>query len=60
MGKHCLRLLKFAIKYDGWHSYGTDRSTRDAVNVLCGYDLLEVNEYRQFRLKGKKDVQMSE
>lgn len=50
MGKHVRRLLKFAIQYPGWHSYGTDRTTVDAVNCLVGYDLIRVNEFRQFQL----------
>lgn len=50
MGKNQLRLLKFAITYKGWHPYGTDRSTVDAVNSLVGKGLLKVNESRQFSL----------
>lgn len=50
MGKHQLRLLKFAIKYHGWHTYGKDRSTVSAVNTLSAMGLLELNEFRQFRL----------
>lgn len=50
MGKHQLRLLKFAIKYSGWNGFGTDSSTVNAVRSLCRLGLLEVNEHRQFRL----------
>lgn len=51
MGRHQLRLLKFAIKYKGWHGFGTDSSTVNAIKRLVGLGLLEVNEFRQFRLK---------
>lgn len=50
MGKHIKRLLKFAIDYPGWHTYGKDRSTVDAVNNLARLGLIVVNEHRQFRL----------
>ena len=50
MGRHMIRLLKFAIRYPGWQSYGKDRNTVNAVNRLAGMGFLEVNEYRQFRL----------
>ena len=50
MGKNSLRLLRFALKYAGWHSYGFDRSTRDSVKTLQANGLIEVNEFRQFRL----------
>ncbi len=52
MGRHQLRLLRFAIKYckESWESYGTDTTTVRAVNSLVAKGLLEVNEYRQFRL----------
>ena len=55
MGRHQLRLLKFAIKYQAWHTYGTDQSTVRAVNRLAGMGLLDVNEFRQFRLKEMGD-----
>jgi hypothetical protein len=50
MGRHQLRLLKFAIKYSGWQGFGTDASTVNAVRSLVRMGLLEVNEFRQFRL----------
>jgi hypothetical protein len=50
MGRHQLRLLKFAIKYRGWQGFGTDSSTTNAVRSLVRMGLLEVNEFRQFRL----------
>lgn len=50
MGRHQLRLLKFAIKYKGWQGFGTDVVTVSAVKSLVRMGLLEVNEFRQFRL----------
>ena len=50
MGRHQLRLLKFAIKYKGWHGFGMDSSTTNAIRSLVKLGLLEVNEHRQFRL----------
>ena len=50
MGKNMLRLLKFAIQYQGWQTYGTDRSTVDALGALSAMGLIEMNEYCQFRL----------
>lgn len=50
MGRHQLRLLKFAIHYDGWHTYGTDETTVRAIKSLVRLGLLETNEFRQFRL----------
>jgi hypothetical protein len=58
MGKHQLRLLKFAIRYlsDGqWHSYGKDQTTVRAVKSLARMDLIELSDVsRQFRLKTNK------
>lgn len=52
MGKHMLRLLRFALRYpDSWHTYGTDRSTVNAVRRLSELGLLECNAVRQFRLR---------
>lgn len=50
MGKNMLRLLKFAIKYQTWHTYGKDQSTVRALNRLVNLGLIEKNEHRQFRL----------
>jgi hypothetical protein len=53
MGRHQLRLLKFALRYPNeWHSYGSDRSTVNAVRALARLELLELSPVsRQFRLK---------
>lgn len=51
MGKHQLRLLKFAIKYPGIHSFGKDRSTIDALRKLATYGLIDIDwDSRQFKL----------
>lgn len=50
MGKNMKRLLLFAIHYRGWHTWGKDRSTCDAVKRLCNQGFIETNCYRQFRL----------
>lgn len=53
MGRNQLRLLKFLIQYKGWITYGTDRSTVNAVKSLQSYGLVETNEFRQVRLAEK-------
>ena len=50
MSRLQLRLLEFAIRYKGWHSYGTDTATVKTVKSLVKLGLLEINSYRQFRL----------
>lgn len=56
MGPNMRRLLKFAHDYPfGWHTYGKDRSTVDAIGTLAGLGFIEVNENRQFRLAFAND-----
>lgn len=50
MGKNMKRMLLFAIRYRGWHSWAKDRSTCDAVKRLKRLGFIETNEFRQFRL----------
>ena len=50
MGKNMKRLLLFAIRYKGWHTWGRDRSTCDAVRRLQEQGFIETNDCRQFRL----------
>lgn len=55
MGKHQLRLLKFAIAYPGWHSLSkNDPAARNAVQSLTSTGLLELGRHEkaqwQFRL----------
>lgn len=51
MGKNVKRLLLFAIKFPGWHSYGKDRATTDAIALLVRDGFIVVNGERQFRLE---------
>lgn len=56
MGKNQLRLLKFAMRFPGWHGYGKDRNTVAALRALEYYGLIEVSkETRQFRLANRKE-----
>lgn len=49
MSKEQARLLRFAIRYPGWHSYGRD--VQRVVDRLGGLGLLELSTIsRQFRL----------
>jgi hypothetical protein len=48
MSSEQARLLKFAIKYSGWHGYSSDVSR--VIYGLVKWGLLEVNEFKQFRL----------
>lgn len=53
MGRHQLRLLKFALDYPfEWHGYGTDRNTVRAINTLASIGVLELSDTsRQFHLR---------
>lgn len=52
MTKNQARLLRFAIAYDGWHSYSSDRNTVRQIDTLARHGLLEVNrQTKQFRLQ---------
>lgn len=42
VGKHQCRLLEFAEKYRGWHTYAQDRTTKRAVEDLHRKGYLEV------------------
>lgn len=48
MSSEQARLLRFAIKYPGWQGYSSDVSR--VVYGLVKWGLLEVNEFKQFRL----------
>lgn len=50
VGVHQVRLLAFAEKYRGWHTFSNDRTTRRAVQALQGRGCLEVVG-DQFRFK---------
>lgn len=55
MGKHQLRLLRFAVTYRGWHPYGTDKTIVQTIHCLVRAGLFQVNARRQFRLYAKKE-----
>ena len=48
VGKNQCNLLAFAYKYDGWHTFHSDRATRRAVCALQNKGCLEV-QGKQFR-----------
>lgn len=50
MGRNQSRLLRFAIQYPSWQTYGTDPATVRAVNSLAAAGFIETNGNRQFRL----------
>jgi hypothetical protein len=56
MGRHQLRLLRFAIKYSQqWHTYGTDKATVKAINSLERMGLITVDRaMRQFKLNNQR------
>ena len=50
MGKNMKRLLRFAVRYQTWHTWGGDRAVCDAVKQLENQGFIETNEFRQLRL----------
>ena len=55
MGRHMLRLLKFAVRYQGWQSMSKhDTAARNAMRRLEAHGLLEVIG-DQFRLHVPED-----
>jgi len=50
IGKNMKNLLDFAQRYPGWHSINpTDRGAENAALRLQQRELLEINEFNQFR-----------
>jgi hypothetical protein len=49
VGKHQVKLLDFAYRYKGWHTYGTDSVTMRAIKALHAKGCLDLNEFGQFR-----------
>ena len=49
VGKHQVKLLDFAYRYKGWHTYATDSVTMRAVKALQAKGCLDLNEFGQFR-----------
>ena len=50
LGKHQRKLLKFAEKQPNWQSYARDQLTTRVVKSLRIRGLIEVNDFRQFKL----------
>ena len=51
VGRHQCRLLEFAFKHQGWHSYAKDRDTLRAVEGLAKRGSIQLNLFGQFRFK---------
>lgn len=49
IGKNKVKMLDFAYKYKGWHSYASDKPTIQALNGLLAKGYIEVNQFNQFR-----------
>jgi hypothetical protein len=49
VGKNQAKMLDFAYRYQGWHSYSKDRPTLQALNGLLKKGFIEVNQFEQFR-----------
>lgn len=49
IGKNMKNALDFVNKYSGWHSFGKDRKTVNAIKRLEKIGLVKVNEFSQFR-----------
>lgn len=45
------KLVEFAQKYPGWNGYAKDARTRKAVERALILNRIEINEFRQFRIK---------
>lgn len=49
IGKHQVKLLDFAYRYKGWHTFATDSNTMRAIQALNAKGCLELNQFGQFR-----------
>jgi hypothetical protein len=50
IGKNQIRIAQFALRNQGWHSYGKDTATRRALQGLEALRIVELNRVtRQFR-----------
>ena len=55
IGKNMRNCLSFAQKYaNEWNSFAKDRATQNAIKRLTKLNLVEINEFHQFRLKVTK------
>ncbi len=44
-------LIKFAVKYPGWHTLATDSDTVEVVCATQNLGIISVNDYCQFSLR---------
>lgn len=51
LGKYQKHAIDFSNKYPGWHTFAKDRITRKTINSLAKKNLIEINEFQQFRSK---------
>ena len=50
LGKLQKHALNFATQYPGWHRFAQNSQTKRVITSLAKYNLVEVNQYDQFRL----------
>ena len=49
-----VKLIKFLVRYpDKWHTFASDKQTVSIVCASVNLGIVEINEYRQMRLKSK-------
>ena len=56
VGKNQVKMLDFAYKYKGWHSYSSDKPTLKALNGLLAKGYIEINQFEQFRFTYPKSI----
>lgn len=50
-GQGQIDLIKFAVKYPGWHTFATDSDTVGVVCATQNLGIISVNDYCQFSLR---------
>jgi len=58
IGYRMQRVLDFARRNPEWHSFDSRRATKSAVERLRRRGLVEVNEFKQFRIVDRKGPTM--
>ncbi len=48
-GCNMAHAYRFAILYPNWHTMAKNRATRDAIKRLVARNVVETNEFGQFR-----------
>ncbi len=46
-----IKLIKFALKYSGLHTFAQDKRTVEVVCATHNLGIIKVNEFNQFQLK---------